>query len=126
MSGSSGDSSVTYIATSSAAGASSTVDFDLTYVSAANLKIDGGSWRYLTIKASPRTDAGVPTDSMPGVPVNNNTFQFSVSALGNLLFQAHESDIGYTNNPSDTDLTDQVIGLYIDGTPSLSTVTAKS
>lgn len=127
MGGTSGDSSVTYIATSTATGASSTVDFDLTYVSAANRKIDGGSWRYLTIKNAARTDAGVTSGSMPGVPVNNNTFQLSVSALGNLLYNVVESDLGYSGNPqTNNNITENISGLYVEGTPSLAAVTAKS
>jgi hypothetical protein len=121
LGGSQGDTSVTYIATSTADGSSSSVPFDLTNVVAASRKIDGGSWRYLTIK-----NASFGT-AMPGVPVSNNTFQFSVSALGNLLYNVDESDLGYSGNPqSDNDLSDTIPDLYIDGTPSLATVTAKT
>jgi len=121
MGGTQGDASVTYIATSTADGASSSIPFDLTWVSSANRKIDGGSWRYLTIKNAANGAA------FPGVPVNNNTFQLSVSALGNLLFSVDEADLGYSGNPqSDNDLSDTIPSLRVDGVPSLSTVTAKS
>ena len=86
----------------------------MTYVSATNRKIDGGSWRYFTIKTN-------------GAAANNDTFQFSVSALGNLKFNVDEIDLGYSGNPqTDNDMSDTVTDLYIDGTPSVATVTAKS
>ena len=112
--GSQSDSSITYIATSTAYGASSTIPFNLTYVSAANRLINGGSWRYLTVKNV-------------GAPINNDSFQLAVSTIGNIKFHVVESDLGYSGNPaSDTDLSDTITGLYIDGTPSLATVTAKT
>ena len=103
---------MTYIATSTAYGTSTTIPFDIATVSEANRKIDGGSWRNFTIKTN-------------GAAANNNTFQLSVSAIGNILFDAYESDLGYDAN-GDGDQTDYITGLYINGTPSLETVTAKS
>jgi hypothetical protein len=121
MGGTENDASVTYIATSTADGASSSVPFDLTHVTAASRKIDGNSWRYLTIK---NINDGA---AKPGVPVNNNTFQFSVSAIGNLKFAVEEADLGYSANPqSDNDLSDTIQSLYMDGIPSVETITAKS
>lgn len=93
-------------------GASSTIKFATSSFTAAELKIDGGSWRYLTIK----TTAAV---------ANNDTFQLSVSSLGSILFYVNEADLGYSGN-SDSDLSDAITGLYVDGIPALSTVTAKT
>lgn len=117
--GTQSDTTVTYATTSTsggATGASSSIPFGITTGGAteANRTIDGGSWRYLTIKTS-------------GTAANNDSFQFSVSALGNLLFYVKESDLGYSGNPSsDSDLSDTIDSLYVDGKPSLSTVTAKT
>lgn len=111
--GSGQDSSVTYTATSTANGTSSSIPFDLTYVSSANRQINGGSWRYLTVKTASTSS------------VNNNTFKLSVGSIGSLTFQIDESDLGYDAN-LDGDLSDRIVGLYIDGTPSLETVTAKT
>lgn len=113
MGGGQSDVSVDYpTSTTGTTGASSTVAFDLAAISAANRKIDGGSWRYITVKTS-------------GAAANNNTFQFSVSALGNITFQVDEADLGFTGN-SDSDISDILVGLYVDGTPSLGSVTAKN
>jgi len=113
MGGGQSDVSVDYpTSTTGTTGASSTLAFDLTAISAANRKIDGGSWRYVTVKTS-------------GAAANNNTFQFSVSALGNVLFGVDEADLGYTGN-SDSDISDVIYGLYVDGTPALGSVTAKN
>jgi len=101
-----------YLAIDGTTGASSTISFATTTFSAAERKIDGGSWRYLTI----RNTAAV---------ANNDTFQFSVSALGNILFNADEADLGYSGN-SDSDLSDTIPDLRVDGIPALSTVTAKT
>lgn len=116
MGGTNSDATVTYIATSTSFGTSSTIVFNLgTQVTAANRKIDGGSHRYLTIRTV-------------GAAANNNTFQVAVSALGNILFGVDEADLGYSANAGtgDTDLSDTINGLYVDGKPSLSTVTAKN
>ncbi|MFA6407414.1 MAG: peptidoglycan-binding protein [Candidatus Paceibacterota bacterium] len=114
MGGTQSDASVTYIATSTATGASSTIPFDLTLVTSANRKIDGGSWRYFTVKTT-------------GTALNNDTFGLAVSALGNVLYSVDEADLGFSGNPvTDNDLSDTIINLYVDGTPSLSTVTAKT
>ena len=113
--GSQGDTSAwnTTSTTGTSAG-SSTVAFDLTGISAANRKIDGGSWRYLTVKTN------IPVD-------NSDTFQFSIAALGNALFHVDEADLGYSGNPaSDNDLSDTIYALYASGLPSVATVTAKT
>ncbi|MFA6365232.1 MAG: peptidoglycan-binding protein [Candidatus Paceibacterota bacterium] len=112
MGGTQSDASVTYIATSTAFGTSTTIPFNLVNLSSANRKIDGGSWRYLTVKTA-------------GAAANNDTFGLAVSALGNVLYDAVEADLGYDGN-GDGDLSDTIYGLYVDGTPSLATVTAKS
>ena len=110
--GSSGDVSVTYGTTPNGRIAA---PFNLIGVSEANRTINGGSYRYYTIRTS-------------GVTGNNNTFQFSVGALGRLTFAARESDLGYSGNvgSGDNDLGDTITNLYIDGRPSLATVTAAS
>lgn len=115
--GSSGDISVTFAtSTAGTTGASSTVAFNAPGygTSEADRTINGGSYRYYTIRSS-------------GVAANNNTFGFSVSTLGSLTFTTKEADLGYSGNPaSDSDLSDSNAGLYIDGKPSLGTVTAKT
>ncbi|MFH1162084.1 MAG: peptidoglycan-binding domain-containing protein [Candidatus Jorgensenbacteria bacterium] len=95
-------------------GTSSSVIFATTTISAAEQTIDGGSWRFFTIKTAQPVD-------------NNNYFQFSVSALGNIKFNVAESSLGYSGNPSaDSNLTDTIYGLYADGLPALQTVTSKT
>jgi len=74
--------------------------------------INGGSWRYLTIK----TDA---------VAVNYNTHQWTVNALGQLLYSVTEAQLGYDEN-ANGDLSDTVENLYVTGTPALETVTSRS
>jgi len=113
--GTQSDTSAWNSTSTGANGASTTVTFNLNSVTTptTNLKIDGGSWRYLTIRTSSSSAA------------NNDTFQFSVSALGNVLYNVKESDLGYDGNGNGT-LTETIGNLYVDGTPSLSTVTAKS
>lgn len=101
-----------YAAAAGTQGASSTVSFATSTITSAEQKIDGGSWRYFTIKTT-------------AAAVNNNTFQFSVSALGNIVYDVLESDLGYSGN-SDSNLSDTIYSLYVDGTPSLGTVTAKT
>jgi len=103
-----------YTAVAGTTGASSTISFATTTITAAEQQIDGGSHRWFTIKTS-------------AAAANNNTFQFSVSALGNILFNAAESSLGYSGNPSsDSDLTDTIMDLYMIFVPSLATVTAKT
>lgn len=114
MGGTQSDASVNYgTSTPGTTGASSTVAFgNLSTVSEVNRQIDGGSWRYLTIKTT-------------AAAANNDTFRFSVSALGNVIFYSKESELGYDGN-IDGDLSDTIMNLYVDGTPSLETVTAKN
>jgi hypothetical protein len=101
-----------YLAPSGTTGASSTINFGTTTLTDAERKIDGGSWRYLTVKTS-------------AAAINNDTFQFSVSSLGNVKFDAQEIDLGYSGN-GDSDLSDTILGLFVDGVPSEVTVTAKT
>lgn len=103
-----------YAATTGTTGASSTISFATTTITAAEQQIDGGSWRYFTIKTTTAV-------------ANNDTFQFSVSALGNVLFNSAESSLGYSGNPStNSNLTETIMGLYTSGTPALQIVTAKT
>ncbi len=92
-------------------GGSATINFTLA-TSSEELKIDGGSWRYITVKTNSAAQ-------------NNDTAQLSVSALGNIRFDVKESDLGYSGN-NDSDLSDTIYGLYVDGRPSLATVTFKA
>ena len=101
-----------YLAAAGTTGASSTISFATTTLTVAERKIDGGSWRYLTIRTS-------------AASANNDTYQFSVSALGNILFNVDEVDLGYSGN-DDADLSDTIYGLYVGDIPALSTVTAKT
>jgi len=101
-----------YLAVDGTTGASSSIVFATSTFTADERKIDGGSWRYLTIRNT-------------AAAANNDTFQFSVSALGKILFNASEADLGYSGN-SDSDLSDTIYDLYVDGIPALSTVTAKT
>jgi len=101
-----------YLAAAGTTGASSSISFATTTFSAAEQRIDGGSWRYLTIK----TSAAV---------ANNDTFQFSVSGLGNVKFDVAEADLGYDGNGTGT-ISGSTYDLFVDGIPALSTVTAKS
>ena len=110
--GTNSDTTVPYRATSTSFGTSTTIPFDMTLITAANTKIDGGSWRYLTVKTN-------------GVAANNDTFQLAVSALGSIKYKVWESDYGFYGNAGTT-LSDLIIDLYTDGTPSLETVTAKN
>jgi len=103
-----------YLAVAGTTGASSSISFATTTMSTAEMKIDGGSWRYLTIKTS-------------AAAANNDTFQFSVSALGSIIYNVNESDLGYSGTPSaHSTISGMVSGLYINGIPSLATVTAKT
>ncbi|MEK7543088.1 MAG: hypothetical protein AAB503_02190 [Patescibacteria group bacterium] len=116
MGGSSSDSE-TYIASASINDASSTIDFNIGSLQKessvdVDCIINGGTHRYLTIKTN-------------GTAENNNTFQLSVSALGNISYKISEADLGYDAN-LDGDLNDTISGLCIDGTPSLATVTVKN
>jgi len=74
--------------------------------------INGGSYRYLTIK----TDAA---------GVNNDTHHWSVNALGSLLYSVTEAQLGYDEN-HDGDQSDTIENLYVSGTPALAVVTAKT
>jgi len=98
-----------YSAVPGTTGASSSISFATSTFTAAEQTITGGSWRYLTIKT---TAASALSD----------TYQFSVSALGNILFNVAESALGYDGN-GNGNFNDTIYGLYVDGTPSLSAVT---
>ncbi len=117
--GSQSDMSVTYATSTTsngATGASSTIafDFKIAGVTDANRQINGGSFRYLSIKTN-------------GVAANNDTFALSISALGKVQYYVNESDLGYSGNPFvDSNISGTLGGMYTSGTPSLGTVTAKT
>lgn len=107
------DTTVSY-SSSNAGGSSGVVSFDLSGVSEADKTINGGSWRYITFKTA-------------AYAYENDTFQFSVSKLGDVIFDVKESDLGYSGNPSeDADLSDTIRWLWVDGKPSVATVTVKN
>jgi hypothetical protein len=101
-----------YSATVGTNGTSPTVNFETNSLTDTERLIDGGSWRYLTIKTA-------------GAAANNNTFQFSVGAYGDIRFSTKEVDLGYSGN-GDSDINDTIYDLYVDGIPSLSKVTANN
>ncbi|MEI6479419.1 MAG: peptidoglycan-binding protein [bacterium] len=115
--GSQSDTSITYATSTTsggATGASSSIPFNLASVSDANRQINGGSFRYVTIKTN-------------GVAANNDTFALSISALGNVKYYVNESDLGYSGNPfTNSNISDSLTGMYTSGVPSLGTVTAKT
>jgi hypothetical protein len=52
--------------------------------------------------------------------------QASVGDLGNILYSVYEGDLGYNANPAtDTSVTSTISGLYVDGTPTLGSITKK-
>lgn len=102
-----------YAIGSSANGTSTAIDFDFSGVSSADRCINGGSWRYITIKTS-------------GAVRKNDTVALYVSKLGSITYDVEESDLGYPGSPLlDNNLAGTIIGLRVRGLPSLATVTAK-
>lgn len=78
-----------------------------------SMTINGGSWRYLTVK---QTTASA----------NNDTYQLTAnSSVGNFTFSVSESDLGYDAN-GDGDRSDTSTGLNIVGNPTVEMVTAKN
>lgn len=118
--GTASDATVTWAtSTVGQSGASSTITLSLnsSTVSEANRQIDGGAFRYITLKTNLAS-------------ANNDTYRISVSALGNAVYYVKESELGYDANRNDstgTSASDQYTqGLYIDGKPSLDTITSKT
>jgi len=72
--------------------------------------LDGGAYRYI--------DITVPTVTNLA---SGDSWQLSVSALGQLLFSVAESALGY-DGEQDGDFTGTITGLYVDGKPSLGTI----
>ncbi|KKT90601.1 MAG: hypothetical protein UW92_C0033G0016 [Candidatus Jorgensenbacteria bacterium GW2011_GWA2_45_13] len=83
---------------------------DIGDASAANRTIDGGSYRYIVIKNTQLMASG-------------DTAAFGVAALGDLTFQVDETSLGYDGDLSGS-TSDTIQNLDINGTPSLSTLTA--
>lgn len=100
----------TKISTSSVATSGGYVTFDISTTSAADRTIDGGSYRYIVVKNAQLMKSG-------------DTAAFGVAALGDLTYQVDEANLGYDGNV-DGDTSDTIQNLYINGTPSLSTVSA--
>ena len=72
--------------------------------------INGGSYRYLTVRIS--TITGV---------VSGDTFSLSIASLGDLKFSVTEANLGYDGN-QDGDLGDIISLLPVDGKPALGTI----
>lgn len=83
---------------------------DIGDASAANRTIDGGSYRYIVIKNTQLMKSG-------------DTAAFGVAALGDLTFQVDETSLGYDGDLNGS-TSDTIQNLDINGTPSLSTLTA--
>lgn len=77
------------------------------------LTLAGGNTRYLTIQTN-------------ATAVNNDTFQMSVAALGDLKFKVNEQDLGYDGNVDGTTDNTDITGLYVGGTPGVEVFTAKT
>ena len=88
-----------------------TVDF--ASITTNSLTINGGSWRFLTVKTN-------------ATAVNYDTFQMSASTLGDLKFTAADSDLGYDGNSDGSSSTGSSTGLYVDGQPTVEMITARS
>ena len=115
------NSGVGYYAARGTTGASTTISFTTSTnatsgITPTEAKVDANSHRYLTIQTTV-------------VSATNDTYQLAVSALGNILFNVFESDIGLSGNYNgtsggDVDTTDLITSLYVDGTPVSDMVTA--
>jgi hypothetical protein len=58
-----------------------------------------------------------------GTPVTGDTYSAAVSALGNVTYSVNEVDYGDFANPgTNTNMSDTISGLYVDGKPVLGTV----
>lgn len=96
--------------TTGTTGASSSIEFNLVGLSAAQRQIT--THRYLTIRTV-------------GGSANNDGYQFSVSTLGNITFNIDEGVWGHDGN-LDGSVGGFVTGLYVNGLPSLPALTAKT
>ncbi len=76
-----------------------------------SITINGGAYRYLTIGLSTATSVA-----------SGDSFALSVSTLGNLKYSVTEAALGYDAN-QDGDFLDTSTGLYVDGKPTLGTIT---
>lgn len=95
-------------------GASSSIVFDLTGTADGN-NIDGGSYRYLTIKTNSPS-------------FYNDTYRISVGGLGDLPYYVKESELGYDANKNyvvGTTVSDEVALGYAEGRPVLGAVIVK-
>lgn len=90
---------------------SSSDSLAFTGLSSANLTINGGSFRYLTVTLSDAT----------GV-LSGNSFSLSVASLGDVKYSVAESALGYDGTQNGT-LSDPINGLLTDGKPSLGSIT---
>ncbi|TSA45159.1 hypothetical protein D4R51_02365, partial [bacterium] len=95
----------------------SSVYFNISAASAANRQIGSNAnsnWRYLTIKTQETAAAG-------------SRFAFSINNIGQLGYQVDNTALGYDSDPYESaltplDLSGVAQGLFIDGKPSLSTI----
>src|SRR3989339_84989 len=104
-----------YPTTDATVAASTTVanTVDFASITTNSLTINGGSWRFLTVKTN-------------ATAVNYDTFQMSASTLGDLKFTAADSDLGYDGNSDGSSSTGSSTGLYVDGQPTVEMITARS
>ena len=92
--------------------ASSTTNHTLAFgAGAADVTINGGSFRYITVKTN-------------SLSTNNDSYTLSSDVLGNLKYSVAESALGYDAD-ADAALTSTITGLFVDGKPTLATVTSK-
>lgn len=110
--GTAGDTSITLRSQNLVTTSTSPLAFDNIFPEA-NQVINGGAWRYLTIRTRQ-------------IAHNNDTFRVSTGDLSNLKFYVKESDFGQSLN-SDSDLNDFITDLSPISSPtSTATVTAKT
>lgn len=103
----SNDGDSAYTANSASTTQSDTLAFGSSFT---GVTINGGSFRYVTITASTVTGLA-----------SGDTYNLSISALGNVKFSVAESALGYDGN-QDGALSTTLTGLFADGKPTLGTV----
>ena len=88
----------------------------VTFGNTTDITINGGAYRYLSVYIG-----AVTTGLAAG-----NSWNLAVASLGNILYSVAETGLGYSGNPgTNQDLADTIAGLYVDGKPTLGTITKK-
>ncbi|MBU1038702.1 hypothetical protein KKC17_00465 [Patescibacteria group bacterium] len=103
----SSENSGDYTTNSLEVSATDTLDFAALTASTA---INGGAYRYLTVTLSTATSV-----------VSGDSFALSVASLGDLKYSVTEAGLGY-DGTQDGDLADTITSLYVDGKPTLGTM----